>query len=259
MSKIPNKPRILLCNDDGITAPGLQTLHKIATQVSDDIWIVAPETEQSGASHSLSLRHPLRIREISDKTFAVNGTPTDCILVALRQLMKETQRPHLVLSGVNYGSNLAEDITYSGTVAAAMEATLFGIPSIAFSLDHDETPPKWATAEHFGAQVIRHLTHYSWPDKVLINVNFPNLVASSIMGIRVTHQGQRELSQDLLQTFDPRGRPYYWVGSSKEEDTYHPDSDLNAIKEGAIAITPIHLDLTHRQSLPELSHCLNGF
>ena len=256
--KIPQNPRILLCNDDGVAAPGLKALLKIASQISDDVWIVAPETEQSGASHSLSLRHPLTIREVSAQKYAVNGTPTDCILVALRHLMKEN-RPHLVLSGVNHGSNLAEDITYSGTVAAAMEATLFGIPSIAFSLDINESGPKWATAEHFGPQVIERLTYYGWPEKVLVNVNFPDLIVRSVTGITVSHQGQRQLSQDLLKTFDPRGRPYYWVGSAKDDDSEHPDSDLSMVQKGFITVTPIQLDLTHTQSLDELRSCFNVF
>ncbi|MBN9564602.1 MAG: 5'/3'-nucleotidase SurE [Alphaproteobacteria bacterium] len=252
MTKIPNNPRVLLCNDDGIHAPGLKSLYEIASQISDDIWIVAPENEQSGASHSLSLRHPLRIKKINEKKYSVNGTPTDCVLVALRHILKD-QRPHLVLSGVNYGSNLAEDVTYSGTVAAAMEATLFNIPSVAFSLDVNDTLPKWATAEHFGAKIIQILMQYSWPEKVLVNVNFPDLVVKSVAGFRVTYQGQRQIFQDLLQTFDPRGVPYYWVGSPKDDDSEHSDSDLSAIKQGAITITPINLDLTHVDSLQELT------
>ncbi len=253
MTKIPKNPRILLCNDDGIHAPGLKSLHKIAQEISDDIWIVAPESEQSGASHSLSLRHPLRIREVSHKKYSVNGTPTDCVLVALRHLMKDKGRPHLVLSGVNYGSNLGEEITYSGTVAAAMEATLFDIPAVAFSLDVNDSGPKWATAEYFGPQVLEGLMKYSWPEKVLVNVNFPDLIIKSVAGFRTTYQGQRQIFQDLLETFDPRGRPFYWVGTPKDDDSPHPHSDLTAVKQGAISITPIHLDLTHEDSLSELS------
>lgn len=262
-SRSPNFPaknlRVLLCNDDGIHASGLKILKKIASTISRDIWTVAPEAEQSGASHSLTIRHPLSIRKLSPKRYAVNGTPTDCIMAALRHIMKN-KRPHLVLSGVNHGSNLAEDITYSGTVAAAMEATLLGIPAIAMSLAvNSGHPAKWATPEHFGPSIIQHLLHFDWPSNVFMNINFPDLVVKSVMGTKITTQGQRPISDGLVESRDPRGRVYYWIGSEELEAETSPHSDLAAIKKGYLSITPIYMDLTHRPTLQTLGQHFDHF
>src|SRR5437773_5276184 len=166
--------RILVTNDDGINAPGLKVLEKIARQLSRDVWVVAPEVEQSGAAHSLTLRRPLQIRRVSPRRFAVDGTPTDCVLLAVNRLV-EGRRPDLVLSGVNRGSNLGEDVTYSGTIAAAMEGTLLNLPSIALSQTYqDRDTVSWDTALRHGTALIRRLCAIGWPQDVLINVNFPN-------------------------------------------------------------------------------------
>ena len=246
-----DKPlRILLSNDDGIHAPGLKVLSTIAHTLSDDVWIVAPETEQSGAAHSLTLRKPLRIRELAAKTYTVDGTPTDCILLAISKLMRE-HRPTLVLSGVNLGVNLGEDVTYSGTVAAAMEATLLGIPAIAFSQAATHLhPTHWDTAIKHGPDLIKKLLNIGWPNNALINVNFPDVIAADVKGIRIVKQGLRSVRDYLTEWVDPRGMPYYWIGGAVRDDTpTEIETDLEAVNLGAIAVTPLHLDLTHMSTL----------
>lgn len=244
--------RILLSNDDGIHAQGLKTLEKIARELTDDIWIVAPELDQSGASHSLTLRDPLRIREISERRFAISGTPTDCVLIATNHLLKENP-PTLILSGVNLGSNLAEDITYSGTVAAAMEAALLGIPSIALSLATSHRhPAKWSTAEHYAPEIIRRLLKIKFQDNIFVNINFPDLIASSVKGIAITHQGQRRLFGNLEEHVDPRGRQYYWIGAIHYDGSGDEGTDLKANANGFISVTPLSLDFTHRETMKQL-------
>lgn len=242
--------RILLSNDDGINANGLKALERIAREISDDIWVVAPETEQSGASHSLTLRDPLRIRRLDERRFSVMGTPTDSVLLAIRQIMKD-HPPDLVLSGVNRGGNLGEDVTYSGTIAAAMEGTLLGVPSVALSLVTGEDSAKWATAEARAVPIIRKLAGLEWPRNVLININFPDVPEASVKGVKVAIQGRRKLG-NLEERFDPRGKPYYWIGPLRDEDLVGPESDLAAVNDGYVAVTPIHLNLTHEDLLEPL-------
>ncbi len=210
--------RILICNDDGIEAPGLKLLAKVAHTLSRDVWVVAPEQEQSGASHSLTLYRPLRVRKLGSRRFAVDGTPTDCVLLAINVLLGD-KRPALVLAGVNAGSNLGEDVTYSGTVAAAMEATLLDVPAIALSQHHQEGAKiAWTTAAAWAPDVIRRLTARAWPRQTLINVNFPDVAPEQVAGIAVTRQGWRKIGGNLSQRIDPRGRPYYWIGPMNEEE-----------------------------------------
>ncbi|WP_038463216.1 5'/3'-nucleotidase SurE [Candidatus Odyssella acanthamoebae] len=245
--------RILLSNDDGINAPGLKVLEAIARQLSNDIWIVAPELDQSGASHSLTLRDPLRLREVSDKTFALSGTPTDCVLFGINHLMKD-QAPDLVLSGVNHGANLADDITYSGTVAAAMEASLLHVPSIAISLCvASGTPAIWTTAEHYLPGIISNLTRCAMDPYTLMNINVPNLPLDSIKGVQITQQGQRVYQDQLHECVDPRGKKYYWVGIVNHDGTGEPGTDLDAVSGGFISITPLSLNFTHEKSLKRLN------
>ncbi len=251
--------RILLSNDDGINAHGLKVLEKVARTLTDDVWIVAPELDQSGASHSLTLRDPIRIREISDRKFAVTGTPTDCVLTAAYHLMKDYP-PELVLSGVNQGGNIAEDVTYSGTIAAAIEATLLGIPAVSMSLvSMRNHSPKWATAEHYGIEILKKLVDQAIPSNVLINVNFPDAIIPSVKGVKITTQGHRQIVDNLIKCIDPRGKPYYWIGPGNHR--YHdspvppaPGTDLEAITQGYVSVTPLSLDLTH---IPTL-HALEG-
>lgn len=249
--------RILLSNDDGINGHGLKVLEKIARTLSDDVWIVAPELDQSGASHSLTLRDPLRIREVSPKKFAVSGTPTDSVMIAVSHILKD-KRPDLVLSGVNYGSNMAEDVTYSGTIAAAFEGALLNIRSIAFSINiQHEHPAKWATAEHYGPDILKKLAGTPLEKNVIFNVNFPDTIVSSVKGIRITTQGHRSGDDNIIACKDPRGRPYFWVGAglyrySPCPSALEPGTDLEAIHAGYISITPLSLNLTHEQTLNSL-------
>lgn len=243
--------RILITNDDGINAPGLKILRDIAEKISDDIWTVAPEANQSGTSHSMTLHEPLRCRDVAERMVAVNGTPTDCVILALRHIMLDNP-PDLVLSGVNNGSNLAEDVTYSGTVAAAMEGTLLGIRSIALSLmtGIDETGKghaRWETPLEHGTMVIEKLLATPWQPGVVMNVNFPDLPPDEIRGIEVAAQGQRDqalLNIDMRN--DPWGTPYFWFGFGRRNSTLVDGTDLSAIARGFISLTPLTLDLTHR-------------
>ncbi|MFQ5784826.1 MAG: 5'/3'-nucleotidase SurE [Alphaproteobacteria bacterium] len=248
--------RILITNDDGINARGLKVLESIARGLSRDVWIAAPETEQSGASHSLTLYRPLRVRQISRRRFAVDGTPTDCVMLAIHRLVRG-KRPDLLLSGINRGSNLADDLTYSGTVAAAFEATLLGVPAIALSQHFaDGSPVKWATAEHHAPTMIRRLVEAGWPADVLINVNFPDRLASAVTGAVVCRQGRHKFGDVLTERLDPRGRPYYWIGSVRNREEEVPGSDIATIESGAISITPLCLNLTHASTSDALREAL---
>jgi len=245
--------RILISNDDGIDAPGLAILERVARKFSDDVWVVAPETEQSGAGHSLTLTKPLRIREVSDKRWAVSGTPTDCIMMAVNKIMVD-KLPTLILSGVNRGGNLAEDVTYSGTVSVAMEGTLAGIPSIALSLCiRPEWPVRWENAEKFAPEVLQRLIDFDWPDDVLMNVNFPAFPAEEIRGIRVTEQGRREMiGNNIDERTDPRGFKYYWFGLGREVGLPGHQQDIKSVREKWISVTPLHLNLTHQEARKQM-------
>ena len=249
-------PRILVTNDDGINAPGLRVLERVARQLSTDVWVVAPETNQSGASHSLTMHRPLRIRKLSRRRFAVDGTPTDCVLLALQIVVKN--RPvDLVLSGINHGGNLGEDVTYSGTIAAAMEATLFNVPAFALSqCCRNGHPVKWATAEQHAADIIERLFTKDWPKDLLINVNFPDCPAHTVSGYQVTTQGKRKLGDELLERIDPRGQPYVWIGGLRSDDVQQAGTDLQAVAQNYISVTPVHMDMTHRASFDRLRRAL---
>lgn len=253
--------RILCSNDDGIHAPGLKTLEKIAKELSSDVWVVAPETEQSGASHSLTLAHPLRVREVNRRKFAVQGTPTDCVLMGVQEILAD-RPPDLVLSGVNRGQNIAEDVTYSGTIAAAMEGTVLGVPSIALSQAYGfegREKVKWKTAETHGAALIAKLVETGWPQDVLINVNFPDVPHDAVSEVEVTVQGKRDQSNARLERReDARQTPYYWLGFERILSNPPEGTDLRAIYAGRISVTPLHLDLTHRTTHRALAKTLGG-
>ena len=251
-----SEARILLSNDDGISAPGLAVLERIARQLSDDVWVVAPETEQSAASHSLTLHLPLRLRQIDERRFALDGRPTDCALLAINRIMRD-RKPDLVLSGVNFGRNICDDVTYSGTIAVAMEATLLGVPAIALSQAVDGAgATDFAVAERFGAGLIRRLVGASWPETVLINVNFPACDPGAVTGVRVVPHGKRKIADDVCERVDPRGRTYYWIGPLHETDAVDPGCDLAVLAENGIAVTPLHLDLTHLPTVQTLAAAL---
>ena len=253
--------RILLTNDDGIHAPGLKSLEKIAKELSDDVWIVAPETEQSGASHSLTLNNILRTRQLSTKHYAVHGTPADCVVMGVRNILTD-RAPDLIMSGVNRGGNIADDITYSGTIAGAMEGTLLGFPSIALSQAYGfsgRDKVKWSTAEHHGPALVRSLLAEGWPKDVLININFPDVVHSSVEKVEVTVQGKRDQSNLAIdERLDGRGNPYYWLGFQWRMSNPPEGTDLKAIYDGRISVTPLHLNLTHTATQNRLKKILNG-
>lgn len=249
--------RILLTNDDGVNAAGLKVLETIARRFSDDIWIVAPTEEQSGAGHSLTLTQPVRLRKLGERRFCVTGTPTDAVMMAIAWIMKDTP-PDLILSGVNRGANLGEDVTYSGTVSAAMEGALAGIPSIALSQCYakegmGDTVP-FAAAEALAEQVLRPLLATPMEPRTLVNVNFPALAPADVKGIRVTQQGLRDYGRlRIVQRTDPRGYDYFWFGLGPMIETPSHSTDLEAIADGYVAVTPLHLDLTHTPSLDRMA------
>ena len=240
------KARILVCNDDGIDAPGIALLEKVARALCPDVWVVAPETEQSAVSHSLTIRRPLRVRKLRGNRYAVDGTPTDSVMLALQEIMR-AKPPTLCLSGINRGGNLADDVTYSGTVAAAMEATILGVPAIAFSqIVVPPHPVKWATAAHHAGGVVKKLARIGWPANVLMNVNFPDAVHKSVRGTVRTVQGRYKTSDDIVRNQDPRGQAYYWIGAAVRGHDDRKGTDMWATDRGYISVTPLHLDLTHR-------------
>lgn len=238
--------KVLVTNDDGVHAPGLDVAERIARALSNDVWVIAPETEQSGAAHKLTLADPLRLRQLDERRFAVKGTPTDCVIMALKVVIGE--KPDLVLSGVNRGQNLADDITYSGTVAGAMEGTLLGIPSIALSQAYGaETrdEPYWATAETHGPGIISRLIDAGIGAGTLFNVNFPNCPPEAVSGVVVTRMGRRVPDWIRIDSRrDGRGFPYYWIGFQRSKMDPAEGTDLAAIEADKVSITPLSLDLT---------------
>ncbi|VVS98589.1 5'-nucleotidase SurE [Erythrobacter sp. EC-HK427] len=245
--------KILLTNDDGIHAPGLAVLEKLARTLSDDVTVCAPAEEQSGAGHSLTLHAPVRLREHGGRRFSVTGTPTDSVNLALRKLFPEGM-PDLVISGVNAGENLGDDITYSGTASAAMEAALAGVPAIALSQAFRDNGPSFSATEGWGAKVLAALVKLTMAKRTLVNVNFPALPADKVRGIRVVRQGFHDYSRgSLVEATDPRGRPYFWFGLQDAEHTLDHGTDLEAVEDGYIAVTPLQLDLTHYAAIDTLA------
>ncbi|MFI4936497.1 MAG: 5'/3'-nucleotidase SurE [Caulobacterales bacterium] len=254
--------RILISNDDGIHAEGLEVLERIARQLSDDVWIAAPETEMSGASRSLTLSEPLRVRVLDDRRFAILGTPTDCVMLAITHLMKDAP-PDLVLSGVNRGLNAAEDVTLSGTVAAAIEGMALGVPAIALSqmlrVFHDSERALYETAETFAPGIIERLVEASWPADVVLNINFPARPPDDVTAVEVTRQGFRDVRTKFAeQRTDLRGRDYFWLGFKNEPSRPPEGTDLRAAYEGRISVTPLHIDLTHMATVHALRGVLGG-
>lgn len=255
MAKRPldlRKARVLVTNDDGIHAPGLKLLERLAKTISDDVWVVAPETEQSATSHSLTLRRPLRERRLGPKRYSVDGTPTDCVLIAHHQIMPD-RGPDVVLSGINDGGNLGEDVTYSGTVAATMEAALLGFRAIAFSQQRQpDGSARWKVAERFLPDIVRRLTAMEWSKDLLINVNFPAVAPEAVTGIFVCRQGRRDQGTTVMEGEDPSGRRFVWIGGYQVDDSSDTDTDLAVTAQGGISVTPLHLDLTHRETMKRM-------
>lgn len=252
--------RILLTNDDGVEAYGLSVLNDIATTLSDDVWVVAPVVEQSGKGRGVTLHEPLRVKRLGHQRFAVSGTPTDCVQIAVNDLMDRA--PDLVLSGINRGFNLAQDVTLSGTVAGALQGMTLGIPAIALSqcLDFDvDIEAQWQAARTHGAPIIANLLEQGWPADVIININFPDCPGDCVTGVEVTRQGLRDAHEmHAVKRSDPRGRDYYWMDFHDLEQTLHDGTDLKAVADLKISVTPLHLDLTHYETLHRLKKTLGG-
>ncbi|MTI45676.1 5'-nucleotidase /3'-nucleotidase /exopolyphosphatase [Roseibium hamelinense] len=251
--------RILITNDDGIHSSGLSALERIARSLSDDIWVIAPETDQSGVAHSLTLSEPLRLRQVSEKHFALKGTPTDCVIMGVRKVLPGL--PDLVLSGINRGQNLGEDVTYSGTVAGAMEAAILGIPAIAVSQAYNwdiSSEPPYETAEAHAPELFKKLLQVSLPDYALFNVNFPACAPDQVQGIKATVQGHHEQSGLVIdERRDPRGYPYYWLGFRDRGKSVRDNSDLHAIADRFVSVTPLRIDLTAHDMVAGLARDLS--
>lgn len=254
LPKDMSKARILISNDDSIHSDGIRVLEEIVRSITKDVWVVAPENQQSAAGHSLTIHMPLRIKKYDDHHYSVYGTPTDSVLVGIQKIMNDF-RPHLVLSGINHGQNTADDVTYSGTVAAAIEATLMAVPAIACSQDVDEQSGKidWSIAREFLPKIIKSFEGSSWDDNVLMSVNFPqkkNGVKTEIRAVAQGHYSMEE--QQMVNCVDPRGRPYFWIGAPPKRDEQDQTRDMGALKAGHVTITPLSLNLTHHPMMKVL-------
>jgi 5'-nucleotidase len=251
--------RILLTNDDGVHAEGLAVLERIARMLSDDVWIVAPETDQSGLAHSLSLSEPLRLRQVSEKHFALRGTPTDCVIMGVKEIMLDG-KPDLVLSGVNNGANMADDVTYSGTIAGAIEGTLQGIRSFALSqaanyLDGERQVP-WNVVEHYAPALLKKLIDVDMPDWTFMNLNFPNCEPDEVQGVAVTAQGKLDFGMNVEKRNDGRGLPYYWLKFDGRKGDFREGTDIFALREKKISVTPLKLDLTDYSLLDRIQQAV---
>jgi 5'-nucleotidase len=242
------RKKILVSNDDGIYSEGLTTLAK-ALESLGDVFVVAPDRERSAVSHSLTLHRPLRVKKITSNIFSIDGTPTDCVNLSLNGILPV--RPDLVVSGINVGANLGDDITYSGTVSAAMEGTLFGIPSFAISLACEDIG-EFEIASHYAVKVADIILMHGLPKDTLLNINVPSVKADDIKGVKFTKQGKKIYSDAIVEKVDPRGKKYYWIGGNRIDFEHDEETDLMAVSENYVSITPLHLDLTNYASFKEL-------
>lgn len=239
--------RILVTNDDGIHSEGLQILERTLLEVGD-VFVVAPAAEMSGASHSLTLSRPLRIRQIDNRHWTVDGTPTDCVTLALHQILKEDELPDVCVSGINHGGNLGDDATYSGTVAGALEATILGVPGLAISLvarDHFN----FSDAARFALVAVRKILSEGLPEGTLLNMNVPQ---GEIKGVRVTRQGIKNARPVITEHIDPRGKPYFWIGEQYFRSNAEDGTDYRAIEQGYVSITPLKSDMTDHGALTQI-------
>jgi 5'-nucleotidase len=245
-----DRPLIVVTNDDGIRAGGLDALAAAAEELGE-VWVIAPETEQSAMAHALTLHHPLRIRQYSERRFSIDGTPTDCVFFAALHLCP--RRPAIVLSGVNRGANVGDDVTYSGTVSAALEGVIMGFPGIASSLVvRDDGPRDYGPAARYTVELARDVLARGLPPKVYLNVNVPQMPEEAIKGVRVTTLGHRMYDDRIVVCEDPRGRAYYWIGGKGFEASDIPGSDCNAVLDGYISVTPLYVDPTRHEMIEEL-------
>ncbi len=238
-----------MCNDDGVRSEGIVALAD-AMRALGTVYVVAPDRERSAASHALTLAHPLRIEKLSTRVFAVDGTPTDCVNLGVNRILRK-KKVALVASGINKGANMGDDITYSGTVSAAMEGTLLGVPSIAVSLA-SRNRFRFGDAAEFALRVARKVLRFGLPKDTFLNINLPNVPAEEVQGVRVTRQGKRIYGNSIVEKRDPRGRKYYWIGGDIPSREDIPGSDIEAVEQRFISVTPVHLDLTNYASMPAL-------
>lgn len=257
--------KILITNDDGFDAKGLEVLTKFAYDLTEDVWVVAPDSNQSGTGHSITIKHPLRLKEHSHRKYSVSGTPTDCVMLACGHLLQDSL-PDLILSGVNHGSNLAEDLTYSGTVAAAMEGNLLGIKSVALSMNFKfKESIKWHTAEFCLSKIKDMILNAPVKRDSFMNINFPDCEPVDVQGIAITKQGFRDMKDMMQVCIDPREEKYFWHGAAMYRFEEHPEindeeSDLSAVYSNHISITPVKLDLTDEHYAHVLkNYCSKNF
>jgi 5'-nucleotidase len=251
-----NMKHILLTNDDGIHAPGLKMLFQQSRNLGKTV-IIAPESDNSAASHSLTMNRPLRVREIADNMYSVDGTPTDCVTIGIGKILP--QKPDLVISGINPGPNLGDDVSYSGTVSAAIESTMLGIPSIAISLAAESEPLYYETAAAFIVRLATIILEKGLPSDTLLNVNVPNITSDGIRGVAFTRRGRRLYDDAIKETYDPWGRKHYWIGGGTPSFDAGEDTDSAAISVNKISITPMHLDPTNYEALKILREEWAGF
>jgi len=242
-------PLILVCNDDGVQAAGLRVLAE-SLHALGRVVVVAPDRERSAAGHSLTLGRPLRADRLREDWYSVDGTPTDCITLGVMQLLP--RRPDLVAAGINHGGNLGDDVTYSGTVSCAVEATLQGLPAFAISLTTREGEPDFRAAGRFAPRVAAEILRRGLPPDTLLNINVPNLPPDGVRGHRITRQGRRVYAETVIRKEDPRGRPYYWIGGTPPTWVAAAGTDHEAITDGWISVTPLHLDMTNHAAMDEL-------
>lgn len=242
-------PTILISNDDGINSEGLHKLHETLGDLGE-VFVVAPDRDQSAVSHSLSLYRPLRIEQISDNVYTVDGTPTDCVNIAVNGILKD-RKIDIVVSGINKGENLGDDITYSGTVSAAMEGALLGVPSIAVSLA-TKVDFNFEAAAYYSKLIAEYVLRSNLPPATILNVNVPHMPKGDIRGILVTRQGKRVYGEPIVEKVDPRGKKYYWIGGYELGSLDIENSDIAAVKSGYVSVTPISLDLTDYGFLDKL-------
>ena len=243
--------RILVTNDDGIDAPGIRALAK-AMAVLGEVWVVAPEKMQNAVGRAMTLHKPLRLRQMRTRWFAVNGTPADCVTLAICHLL-EADVPQLVVSGINKGWNLGDDVTNSGTVAGALEGMLHGIPSMAVSLE-DCPPASYTVAGHYAEQLAKHIFKSSLPEGTILNVNVPGLKKEAIIGFQFTSLSQRRYHKPVVEKIDPRGGSYFWIAGERESWARKKPSDHNAVENNMVSVTPLHLDLTDYEALNRLKN-----
>jgi len=250
MRQADSSVHFLVSNDDGLSAPGITILAEYVRTLGD-VTVVAPERNHSGASNSLTLESPIRIHSPEPGTYRVSGTPTDCVHIALTGLLDTD--PDMVISGINAGANLGDDVIYSGTVAAAMEGRFLGLPAVAVSLVFETAPTNYGTAGEAVVRLVRQLLRDPLPADTILNVNVPDLPWEEIRGFEVTRLGHRHRAEPTIRTEDPRGRPLYWIGPAGAEQDAGPGTDFHAVRRGFISVTPIHVDLTRYQALDQVA------